>query len=234
MASVKEGVVKEWSVQTVHGRDVVRIVDRYENEFKCRVGAISSGRRAQDWKQPVLSSSGDDSYSAEITTRFGCDQTECRGIDYVEFHCPVGTAERIALFYESVLDATTAVVPQVEASNRQIAIIAFGNIDDQGRADQSLLFRESDTPIAPYDGHHIAMYIGETAADYERAFANAKIANIVWCNPRFSDQVQDLEGARQCKQFRFKDIIDMKTGDVIFELEHEMRSIEHESWPGPR
>jgi hypothetical protein len=43
-----------------------------------------------------------------------------------------------------------------------------------------------------------------------------------------------LQGARECKQFRFKDILDMKTGQKIFELEHEMRSIEHEAWPGER
>jgi hypothetical protein len=41
-----------------------------------------------------------------------------------------------------------------------------------------------------------------------------------------------LQGAIEWKQFRFKDIIDIETGQKIFELEHEMRSIEHEAWPG--
>ena len=49
-----------------------------------------------------------------------------------------------------------------------------------------------------------------------------------------SDKTTDLQGARKWKQFRFKDIIDMETGDPIFELEHEMRSIQHEAWPGPK
>lgn len=143
----------------------------------------------------------------------------------------MGTADKIALFYESVLDATTSVVEN-GSDGSKIAIIGFGNIDDEGKTDQSILFRETSEEIPPYDGHHVAMYIGESKEDFEKAFQNCVVANVVWVNPRFSDKARDLQGARKWKQFRFKDIINMKTGEKVFELEHEMRSIEHEAWPG--
>jgi hypothetical protein len=76
------------------------------------------------------------------------------------------------------------------------------------------------------------MYVGESKQDFEQAFQNADMAGIVWVNPRFSDKAGTMQGAKQWKQFRFKDIVDMKTGKPIMELEHEMRSIEHSAWPG--
>ena len=86
-----------------------------------------------------------------------------------EFHCPIGTAEKIALFYESVLDAITTCIDLGDGT--KIAIIAFGNVDDTGKADQSLLFRESEEKVPEYDGHHLAMYVGESAGDFEQVSA---------------------------------------------------------------
>jgi hypothetical protein len=64
------------------------------------------------------------------------------------------------------------------------------------------------------------------------ALADADIAGVVWVNPRFSDDATTLQKAREWKQFRMKDIVDLNTGNVIMELEHEVRSIEHGAWPG--
>ena len=58
------------------------------------------------------------------------------------------------------------------------------------------------------------------------------MSNVTWVNPRFSDKATNLQGAKKWKQFRFKDIADMETGEPLFELEHEIRSMEHEPWPG--
>jgi len=196
----------------------LRVLDHYGNEFACRAPPAIEKRRAQDYRQPVLKAS--DPHYDEYKT------IDCLGLDYVEFRCPPGTAAKIALFYETIFDATISVYEDV-------CIVALGHVDSNGRADQSLIFRESDV-ATPYDGHHIAMYVGETSADYERAFAHALQAGIVWVNPRFSDKTMDIEGARQWNQFRLKDIIDVETGEVLMELEHEMRSIEHESWPGSK
>jgi hypothetical protein len=209
-------------------RDFVKLVDVYDNVFYCRVGdATANG----DMRQPMIAPD-ETSQWGEYAERYGRTESDCRGIDYVEFHCPIGTAEKIALFYESVLDAITTCIDLGDGT--KIAIIALGNVDDMGKADQSLLFRESEEKVPEYDGHHLAMYVGESAADFEQAFKNSQIAGVVWVNPRFSDKADTLEGARKWKQFRFKDIVDMETGETVFVLEHEMRSIEHEAWPGPR
>lgn len=223
----------EIGVDEASGREYVRLVDRYDNVFYCRQkvnGATTS--RADGWKQPVIAPSDTETWQ-DVAKRFGRDTTDCLGIDYVEFNCPMGTAEKISLFYDAVLDATTC-TSALRGTNDggKYAIIALGNVDENGRADQSLLFRETSQEIPPYDGHHIAIYVGESAADFEQAFRNAETAGIVWVNPRFSDKTENIQGARKWKQFRFKDIIDMKTGEKIYELEHEMRSIEHESFPG--
>ena len=187
-------------------------------------------------------------------------QTRCEGIDYIEFFVPVtkkdiengekSVAEKIAKFYEYFLDATTTVVND-GISN--IAIIGFGKIDGFGRAEQSLLFREvlvdnnDDDDIddilerrrrvASSDdlgtGHHIAIYVGSTDEDY-RAFATrfSETGGLMWINPLFEDKVIDVDSAMTVKQFRFKDIIDIETGDALYVLEHEIRSIDHPSLPG--
>lgn len=217
------------------GCDFVRLTDQYDNVFFCRpdfsadVSILDSSERKR-LLQPIISPTDTEQWGKEVTARFGRHETDCSGIDYVEFKCPRGTADKIALFYDSVLDATVNVVQDKED---KVAVIALGNVDaSTGRADQSLLFRETDEVIPPYDGHHVAMYVGESAADFEQAYRHAEIAGVVWVNPRFSDKADTLNAARHWKQFRFKDVVDMETGEKIFELEHEMRSIEHEAWLG--
>jgi len=214
-------------------REFIRLTDRYDNVFLCRPEEEDSGNRKSNsniykWKQPIIAPTDLEEWGS-IANDYGRDQTDCAGLEFVEFVCPIGTAKKIALFYDSVLDATTSVVEDGDCS---VAMIAFGNVDATGRADQSLLFRETSDEIPPYDGHHVAMYVGETAEDFEQAYKNAEVAGVVWVNPRFSDKADTLQGAREWKQFRFKDIVDMETGEKIFELEHEMRSCEHEAWPG--
>lgn len=210
------------------GRAFIKLVDCYKNVFYCRVGDPVN----TDKRQPIISIDQTAEWS-DVATTYGLDESDCRGIDYIEFLCPKGTAQKIATFYESVLDATTTVLT-LPTDGLSIAIIGIGDIDETGKADQSILFRETTGSIPEYDGHHIAMYVGESMADFEQAYRNANLADIVWCNPRFSDQADTLEKARIEQQFRFKDIVDMETGERIFELEHEMRSIHHSAWPGPK
>lgn len=202
----------------------IKIVDMYGNVFYCHQRESPPSLL----KQPLVSKKATEEFG-DLALTYGCEESECRGIDYVEINCPAGTAEKIALFYDSVLDATTTVV---EHDNEKVAIIAFGDVNANGHAFQSLLFRETSEPLPPYDGHHLAMYVGESKQDFEQAFKNAEMAGIVWVNPRFSDKAITLQGAKQWKQFRFKDIVDMESGKLIMELEHEMRSKDHSAWPG--
>jgi hypothetical protein len=221
----------------------IQLTDHYHNVFYCRpydepLPNHVRHRPIHAWRQPVIARDDDDETVWGVTAQqYGLtrpdDETDCAGIDFCEFHCPPGTAARIALFYDSVLDATVSVVPSSDKDNLSAAVIAIGTVDTvTGRADQALIFRETLDPIPPYDGHHIALYVGSSAADFDQAYRNCALAGIVWVNPRFSDQATTLPLARHFQQFRFKDIVDMETGHVIMELEHEMRSIEHEAFPG--
>ena len=223
------------------GNKQITIVDRYDNVFLCQM-ALNPHPDAPvaSLKQPIVahvdhfipSLNPPDSETAlweDLACRFGRERSECQGVTFVEVDCPRGTAIDIATFYESVFDATTTVIPMQE---HHIAMIAFGNIDQEGRADQYLLFKEQSTPVTRNIGHHIAMYVGETAADFEQAYKNAEIAGVIWINPRFADKVDSLPAAKQEKQFRFKNIVDLKTGKTVMEIEQEVRSVEHPSFPG--
>jgi len=222
-----------------NGKPFVRLVDVYGNVFMCRPDdeEQQQSRLCRTWKQPIITPD-DKEWSGTTVRDYGRHESACSFIDFCEFLVPPGTANKIALFYDSVFDATTSVVMANNGDDKTttsaVAIVAFGNVRANGQADQSLLFRETDKEIPPYDGHHIAMYVGSSAADFEQAYKNAELTRVVWINPRFSDKADTLEKARQWKQFRFKDIVDMETGETIFELEHEMRSCEHEAWPGER
>jgi hypothetical protein len=227
------------------GNTYIELTDAYDNVFLCRpdnnndkdatVGVDHQHRLVDHLRQPIVSVTDTDQWGA-LATNYGKEQSDCSGIDFVEFACPKGTAEKIALFYDACLDATVSVVSQDDGGGGggKIAIVAVGGSDDtRHTADQSLIFRETDPEMLPdYDGHHIAMYIGETVADFEQAYRNCELAGIVWVNPRFRDRADTIAGAREWKQFRFKNIIDMETGATIMELEHEMRSVAHEAWIG--
>ena len=219
------------SFEIVEGeRGHVKIVDRYDNVFYCRQG--DGEKQEATMRQPIVSTTtaDTDTDNNELAIKYGRDESECRGIDYVEFNCPIGTADKIAVFYDSVFDATTSTAVD---KDRKVALIGFGTVDENGRAQQYLLFRESEKPTPHhYDGHHIALYVGQNGADFEQAFKNCETAGIVWVNPRFSDKADDLESAKAWNQYRFKDIIDMESGIPIFELEHEVRSVNHAAWPG--
>jgi predicted enzyme related to lactoylglutathione lyase len=164
-------------------------------------------------------------FGLDLCEKFGT--AECVGIKYIEYNIPVGTASKVGIFYESVFDATTQVIDD-------LCLVACGSIDNQGRAQQYMIFRETDdenSKDVQYDGHHVAIYIGSSEEDFEVAFERCVQAGIVWVNPRFKDRATTLETAKEWNQFRLKDIIDIDTGMVLFQLEHEVRSIHHDAHP---
>jgi hypothetical protein len=128
------------------------------------------------------------------------------GIPYVEFAVPAGAAQGIANFYENVLGAL-AVVKTVRKS--PAAIVRMG-------PDQSLVFREDAEEKRPYDGHHIAIYIGDFSGPHRKLVDRGLV----------SEESNE-------HQYRFKDIVDLETGDVLYELEHEVRSLAHPMFGRP-
>lgn len=225
----------------------VRIMDNYGNVFYCRkvsapIMVVNGDEQVMELtrtaKQPIVTNEEADIQEfAAAALKYGLgkdEETECKGISYVEFLAPRNKAAKIAEFYDCVFDAPTSVFTDPSTGD-DVAIIGFGHVDPEtGRSSQTLLFRESDVELPPYDGHHIALYAGSSKADFEEAFKNALEAQVVWVNPRFSDRVTNLNTAKKWKQFRLKNVVDIKTGKKILELEHEIRSVEHDAWPGKK
>lgn len=75
---------------------------------------------------------------------------------------------------------------------------------------QELRFTESEDDIAEYDGHHIAIYVAGFSGPFnaleERGLITEEIRN---------------------HQFRFQKIVDPDSGDLLFEIEHEVRGMKH-------
>lgn len=128
------------------------------------------------------------------------------GIPYVEFLVRRGSIGPILRFYETVFQAPVAVECDALGELGRVKV---------GRA-QSLIFRECDRPLAPYDGHHIAIYV----ANFSGPYGGLKERGLI------SEEVRN-------HQFRFKDIVDPQDGMRYFTLEHEVRSLRHPMYHRP-
>jgi hypothetical protein len=127
------------------------------------------------------------------------------GIPYVEFDVPVGTAKRIAAFYPAIFGTPAS----VQNGDGTVARTLMGK-------DQYLQFRETDAPQPAFDGHHVQMYITDFSGPYEKL----KARNLI-----------SVEDNRY--QYRFKDIVDLASGRVLFTIEHEVRSVTHPMYLRP-
>jgi len=122
------------------------------------------------------------------------------GMAYVEFPVTAGDAEGIARFYETVMEAPSSVTPNGAG---KVARVRIG-----GR--QELIFRETAAELAPYDGHHIAIYVANFSGPHRKLGERGLITEE-------SNEVQ----------YRFQDIVDPDSGRVLFTIEHEVRSFTH-------
>ncbi len=128
------------------------------------------------------------------------------GVPYIEFLVKPGAAGGIARFYQEVIRATSVIEPTESLSTARVAI---------GR-NQWLLFRETDQALLPYDGHHIAIYVANFSGPY----------NFLNSHGLITEDVRN-------HQFRFKEIVDPKSGEKLHELEHEVRSLRHPLYHRP-
>jgi hypothetical protein len=128
------------------------------------------------------------------------------GIAYVEFDVAPRTASRIAGFYQQVMGA--------EARSEGLG----GSITASIRTGkhQYLRFRETDQPLPPYDGHHIQIYIADFLQPHDRLRDRSLITRET--NP---------------DEWRFRDIVDTTTNEVLFTIEHEVRSVKHSLYDRP-
>ncbi len=144
--------------------------------------------------------------------RFRCHAPDARfgpvalGMAYVELDVPVGTADRIARFYREIMGALATVG---EADGAPAARASVGH-------HQELVFRETDAPAAAYDGHHIQVYVADFSGPHGRLAERGLISQ------------EDNQ-----HQYRFRDIADVDSGELLFTLEHEVRSMTHPLFARP-
>jgi hypothetical protein len=128
------------------------------------------------------------------------------GIPYVEFEVPVGTADAIAEFYRRMIEVPARVERNGDGP---VARVAVGH-------DQELLFRETDRPQPEFDNHHVAIYLVNFSGPYRKLREHNLVSQ---------------EDNRY--QYRFRDIVDLDTGRLLFTIEHEVRSVTHPMYLRP-
>jgi hypothetical protein len=120
------------------------------------------------------------------------------GMPYVEFAVGPGTADGIARFYRDAFGAPATTVRNGSGDATHVTV----------GPQQELIFRETNAPVAPYDGHHIQIYI--------TSFSNPH---------RWLTERGLITEESNWYQYRFQDIVDPGTGRVLFTVEHEVRSL---------
>jgi catechol-2,3-dioxygenase len=114
---------------------------------------------------------------------------------YVEHDVPPGAAEPIAAFYREIVGAPATV-------SDGTAHVRAGW--------QELVFRETDGPLQPNEGHHIQVYLADFSTPHRKLLERGLIT-----------------AENNAHEYRFTNIIGLDDGRLHFTLEHEMRSTRH-------
>ncbi len=122
------------------------------------------------------------------------------GIVYVELDAPTGSAGGIARFYRDVLHAPAHVGHD---SDGKFATVGCG-------VNTTLIYRETSATLPLYDGNHIQITLAAFSGPHKRLLARALITE-----------------ASAAHQYRFQCISDADSGEVLVEVEHEVRSMRH-------
>ena len=125
----------------------------------------------------------------------------CRlGIPYARTPVPPGAAEGIAAFYRQALHTPAAVRDGGEGKCAEVSL-GF---------DQRLIYAETNEDIPAYDGHHIAIYVADFGSPHE-----------------FLNERGLITEESDRHQYRFQRIVNPQSGELLTELEHEVRSLRH-------
>ena len=129
------------------------------------------------------------------------------GMPYVEFDILAGTSlPAIARFYREIMGAIAGVSDDARGA------YAWAVLGDGNRA----VFREVAGPLPEFDGHHIQIALADFSGPHRKLLERGLITEE-------SDQ----------HQYRFTDIVDVDSGKVLFQVEHEVRSMRHPLYARP-
>ena len=73
-----------------------------------------------------------------------------------------------------------------------------------------MIYRETARELPPYDGHHLQIAVADFSGVHGRLLERGLITE-----------------ESNASQYRFQDIIDLATGQVLATIEHEVRSMRH-------
>eukprot|EP00929_Paragymnodinium_shiwhaense_P077720 TRINITY_DN40070_c0_g1_i1.p1 TRINITY_DN40070_c0_g1~~TRINITY_DN40070_c0_g1_i1.p1 ORF type:complete len:429 (+),score=77.03 TRINITY_DN40070_c0_g1_i1:143-1288(+) len=154
-----------------------------------------------------------------VLRRPNSEASTCIGMGSVTMRVPSGTAAAAADFYNTLLGCGT----------KQVSDGCWDVMAGPGGDSQHLRLVEAADAVTEDTGEHVAIYVG----DYEGCFNRLLEQNLIYVNPRFVhlDKSTTLEEALDYKTFRFRDVVDLATGKVLFQLEHEVRTTMHKSCP---
>ncbi len=128
------------------------------------------------------------------------------GMAYVEFDAPRGSAAKIARFYGEMFRARVEVT---DYKGSPTAVVTAGER-------QHLYFRETERPRVPYDDNHIQIYIQDFSGPYRDLLARGLI---------YQESNEH--------QYRFRDIVDLDSGEPVYRIDHEVRSMLHPMYARP-
>lgn len=189
--------------QVLRGRTGLVVPSLAELETRLeRVAALLEGtqlkwQRSASHEQLVVTSPWGNQLVVSEAGSYGAMRL---GMPFVEFDVGPGTANGIARFYQQAIGAPATVQSD---DLGVVAVVSAGT-------EQCIRYRETDAPSAEYDGHHIAIYV----ADFSGPHA--------WLNER---GLVAEESNRV--QYRFNKLVDPASGQELFEVEHEVRSLSH-------
>ena len=148
------------------------------------------------------------------------------GIRFASFRVRPGTVDRIGRFYEEIFSCRVTYC-QIPFPSATVTV---------GPSVHLVFFEDRDAPLTDAEerlqagpgggvGLHVCVYI----ADFRRAHDRLRARDLVWTNPRFKqlDTCDTWEEVVANRQFRFKTIIDLETGEPLLEVEHEVRAQRH-------
>lgn len=183
--------------------DRAALLDRLTQVRKHLEGTKFDFRESNDCIETVCPWGNRINVHAPDESRFG---RIVLGMPYIEFEVRPGTAAGIAHFYREVMGAPSEVTANGSGNKARVQI---------GKK-QYFYFRETDGPGKPYDKHHVQVFITNFSGPYRRLQELGLI----------SMEMNEYE-------YRFKDIVDLDTREVLFTVEHEVRSQTHPMFGRP-
>jgi len=133
---------------------------------------------------------------------------------YLLHHCEKGTLVDISHIYKFYFDT-----PVYHVKSQNLSHVVVGPW-------QRLVFKEHEKYNKNnYNGYHVAIYITNFSRTYQKFLDD----NLVFTKHRYIDKCDSLKDALQWQQFRTLDFVNDKK-DIIFQLEHEVRSLYHPSF----